>query len=126
MNATGSAMMDEPERDGIDMPSSVKSPAGVTRRELEPVFRATLASWGEEAQYDQAVEECAELIAALKHYKRRRIDANQLAEELADVTLMVGQLSWMLGNDLVESAVARKLIKLRKLLSAEEQNGRIK
>ncbi len=116
-------MKDEPGRGGGALSSSADLLACVTRHELEPVFRATLATWGEEAQYDQAVEECAELIAALKHYKRRRIDTTQLAEELADVTLMVGQLSWMLGNDLVESALARKLIKLRELLSAEEQNG---
>ncbi|AMV72232.1 hypothetical protein JCM30471_07160 [Desulfuromonas carbonis] len=122
MKAKKTAMKDEPGREGGALSNTEDSLACVTRHELETLFRATLATWGEEAQYDQAVEECAELIAALKHYKRRRIDTTQLAEELADVTLMVGQLSWMLGNDLVESAVDRKLIKLRKLLAAEEQN----
>jgi NTP pyrophosphatase (non-canonical NTP hydrolase) len=85
--------------------------------DLEPVFQATLAKWGEEAQYDQAVEECAELIAALKHFKRRRIGPEHLIEELADVTLMVGQLSWMLGSDRVADAIERKLAKLHGLLT---------
>lgn len=89
--------------------------------DLEPVFKATLAKWGEEAQYDQAVEECAELITALKHFKRRRIEAAQLVEELADVALMVGQLSWMLGSDQVAGAMERKLEKLHRLLAEEEQ-----
>lgn len=87
--------------------------------DLESLFAATLAKWGEEAQYDQAVEECAELITALKHFKRRRIDAEDLAEELADVALMVGQLSWMLGSDRVDRAIERKLEKLDRLLVVE-------
>lgn len=88
--------------------------------DLEPVFRATLARWGEEAQYDQAVEECAELITALKHFRRRRIGAEHLVEELADVTLMIGQLSWMLGGERVAAAIDRKLAKLQQLLEEEE------
>ena len=46
--------------------------------EIEEVYRASLARWGVEAQYDQAVEECAELIAALKHFKRDRIGEEQI------------------------------------------------
>lgn len=91
-----------------------------TSKELAAVYQATLDRWGEEAQYDQAVEECAELITALKHYKRHRIKAHQLIEELADVTLMVGQLTWMLGPEEVAQAVAAKLDKLRRLLAGGE------
>jgi NTP pyrophosphatase (non-canonical NTP hydrolase) len=83
------------------------------------VYRATLAKWGEEAQYDQAVEECAELIAALKHFKRDKIGREQVIEELADVALMVGQLSFMFGEEQVQQAVERKLAKLGKLLESK-------
>ncbi len=82
------------------------------------IYRAALAKWGEEAQFDQAVEECAELIAALKHYKRDKVDRQQIIDELADVTLMVGQLVFMFGEDRVEQAIETKLNKLRTLLSA--------
>lgn len=89
------------------------------------IYRATLEKWGEQAQYDQAVEECAELIAALKHYRRDKIDRQAVIDELADVTLMVGQLTWMFGNDEVEKAVQEKLSKLDKLLTADEpQEGK--
>jgi NTP pyrophosphatase (non-canonical NTP hydrolase) len=91
-----------------------------TPEDLELIYRATLARWGEEAQYDQAVEECAELIAALKHYKRQRIGAPQLIEELADVTLMIGQLTWMFGPEQVDQAIAAKLAKLQQLLVEKE------
>lgn len=88
-------------------------------RDLTGIYRATLDKWGEEAQYDQAVEECAELIAGLKHFKRRRVEADTIIDELADVTLMIGQLSWMFGTEKVEAAIEVKLEKLQGLLDSE-------
>lgn len=90
--------------------------------QYQTIYRATLAKWGEAAQYEQMVEECAELIAALKHFQRGKIERNALIDELADVRLMVGQLSWMLGVDEVESAIAKKLAKLQGLL--DDPTGR--
>ncbi|NCO53301.1 MAG: antitoxin [Deltaproteobacteria bacterium] len=84
--------------------------------EYQPIYRATLAKWGAEAQYEQMVEECAELIAALKHFQRGKIGRSELIDELADVRLMVGQLSWMLGEDQVHTAIEKKLVKLQELL----------
>lgn len=81
------------------------------------IYLATLQKWGEEAQYDQAVEECAELIATLKHFKRGRVDETAVAEELADVLLMAGQLMFMLGEEKVMAAVERKLQRLQEHLS---------
>jgi hypothetical protein len=85
----------------------------------ETLYRRTLALWGEQAQYDQAVEECAELCAALMHYRRGKIAIEQVVDELADVTLMVGQLSWMFGEDNVREAVERKRAKLEQLMAEE-------
>jgi len=86
------------------------------KQDLTDIYRATLAKWGEEAQYDQMVEECAELIASLKHFKRAKVGAETIINELADVTLMVGQLSWMFGEEQVDAAIAAKLKKLGGLL----------
>lgn len=82
------------------------------------LYEATLRKWGEAAQYDQAVEECAELIATLKHLKRGRADETAVAEELADVFLMVGQLVYMFGEERVSAAIDRKLCRLREHLAA--------
>ena len=84
--------------------------------QLEEIYQATIDKWGEDAQFDQAVEECAELITALKHYRRGKIDKQAVISELADVRLMLGQLSWMFGQQHVDQAVKRKLKKLDKLL----------
>jgi NTP pyrophosphatase (non-canonical NTP hydrolase) len=80
------------------------------------IYRATLEKWGEKAQYEQMVEECAELIAALKHFERGKIERHDIIAELADVTLMVGQLTWMFGEDEVAAAIDEKLAKLDALL----------
>lgn len=85
--------------------------------QMEQIYQATIDKWGEEAQYDQAVEECAELIAALKHYRRGKIDKQAVISELADVTLMLGQLRWMFGPEQVDEEIKTKLTKLDKLLS---------
>jgi NTP pyrophosphatase (non-canonical NTP hydrolase) len=84
--------------------------------DFDDLYRATLEKWGGEAQYDQAIEECAELIAALKHFKRGRIGEEAVIAELADVCLMVGQLTYMLGEERVATAVREKVAKLRRLL----------
>ena len=85
---------------------------------MESLYKATLEKWGEDAQYDQAVEECAELIAALKHFRRGKIDRQAVIDELADVTLMLGQLTWMFGEELVQKTVEAKLAKLKKLINS--------
>lgn len=85
------------------------------------IYRATLEKWGEEAQYDQAVEECAELIAVLKHFRRGKAGTKEVVAELADVYMMVGQLIYMFGEEQVDEAVAVKMDKLRALLN--DPNG---
>ncbi len=89
----------------------------VTAMSMTKTYKKTVDKWGEEAQYDQMIEECAELIVALKHLKRGKIDRQEVINELADVTLMVGQLTWLLGEEEVNSAIEEKLQKLEKLLN---------
>jgi len=87
---------------------------------LDAIYRATLEKWGTEGQYDQAVEECAELITVLKHFRRGKADAAAVINELADVTLMVGQLSYMFGEAEVQKAIGVKLEKLDGLLAEQD------
>jgi len=80
------------------------------------LYKKTLEKWGTSGQYDQMVEECAELIAAIKHFQRGKIDKQDVIDELADVTLMLGQLTWMFGEEQVNKTVEKKLQKLEHLL----------
>jgi len=86
--------------------------------ELTEIYEASLAKWGVDGQYDQAIEECAELITALLHLRRERVGAEHVIAELADVTLMVGQLTYMFGAERVAKAKAEKIAKLQALLGA--------
>ncbi len=82
------------------------------------LYQKTIDKWGKEAQFDQMTEECAELIASLQHFRRGKIDQQAVIDEIADVTLMLGQLTWMFGPEQIEAAVQKKLKKLDKLLEA--------
>lgn len=87
---------------------------------LENIYRASLEKWGVDGQYDQAVEECAELITVLKHFRRGKADADAVINELADVTLMVGQLTYMFGEAEVQQAIVAKLEKLGGFLAEQD------
>ncbi|MFO7831603.1 MAG: antitoxin [Desulfuromonadaceae bacterium] len=83
------------------------------------LYRRTLKKWGEQAQFDQVIEECSELTTALLHYRRDKADASVVIDEMADVILMLGQLRWMFGPEEVEHALNRKRAKLEYLLLRE-------
>ena len=80
------------------------------------IYEKTINRWGEKAQFDQAIEECAELIATLQHYARGKVGPENVLHELADVYLMVGQLQYMFGEEEFEMAVKEKVSKLNVLL----------
>ena len=83
------------------------------------LYQRTIKKWGEQAQFDQAIEECAELIATLQHYARGKVDRDAVINELADVYLMVGQLRYMFGEAELEKAVNQKIAKLDILLDED-------
>lgn len=84
------------------------------------IYAKTIETWGEKAQYDQTIEECAELIATLQHFARGKVGKDAVVDELADVFLMVGQLTYMLGEGQVSAAVEKKIVKLQALLEEED------
>lgn len=91
-----------------------------TMMRYREIYAKTICKWGEDAQYDQTIEECAELIATLQHFARGKVDKDAVVSELADVFLMVGQLTYMFGEDLLSAAVEKKIAKLHHLLESDE------
>lgn len=85
------------------------------------IYAKTISKWGEQAQYDQTIEECAELIASLQHFARGKVGKDVVVSELADVFLMVGQLTYMFGEDQLSAAVEEKVAKLHLLLEENEK-----
>ena len=77
-----------------------------------------LASLGLESQLDQTQEECAELIVAISHYRRQKTQKSfdNLIEEIADVTIMIRQLYFIMGYKDVEKKISEKLARSRERL----------
>lgn len=80
------------------------------------VFEDAIDKWGVESQIVMAQEECAELITELARDYRGRSDDDALAEEIADVQIMMEQLELVVGRERVREAREGKLERLRERL----------
>lgn len=70
--------------------------------------------FGAEPQKRQAIEECAELIQAI--CKDLRGKTHNVEEEIADVMIMLEQLTRIYDNSKIEKFREEKIDKLRKIL----------
>jgi len=92
-----------------------------TTRKIETprqaILRAAVEKYGPGAQQMKAIEELSELIRAIA----RADDPDNIAEEMADVEIMLAQLRIILGNDAdVERWKVKKLQRLNRRLHAAE------
>lgn len=78
------------------------------------IYQEAIELWGEEAQLMMAIEEMGELIQKIGHLCRGRCTVIDVAEEVADVEIMMRQLREIVGDELVECAMAEKLDRLEK------------
>ena len=62
------------------------------------LYQEAVCTWGIEPQIEMVTEELAELILAIQKWKRIPCETTvcQIAEEVADVELMLGQLQYMM------------------------------
>ncbi len=88
---------------------------------IEKIFKKSIEVYGKEVQSRQAMEECAELIQAINkmiRYPDWITSESNLAEEIADVEIMIFQLKQMysIEDDMVEEY---------KLMKAHREKGRL-
>ncbi len=82
------------------------------------IYQGAITTWGDDAQIDMAIEEMSELTTALLHARRNR-EAN-IAEEIADVRIMIAQLEIIFKNsDDVEKYKQEKIDRLARRLFGE-------
>ena len=86
------------------------------------IYREALRRWGPEAQMLMAFEEMSELQKELCKAARGKQNKAEIAEEIADVQIRLGQMILLHDcADEVEEQKARKLERLEgRLLEAEE------
>ena len=78
------------------------------------VYQAALRKWGVDLQTMMAVEEMSELTKEICKIKRGKMDLDALADEIADVTIMLEQLREIYGlNDAVCDHMDAKILRLQ-------------
>lgn len=87
-----------------------------TLSSLVVIARAAVDRWGPRSQEAQLVEEIGELLAALSHYRRGRVGADAVREELADVQIVLRQIIEVYGADEVRRHADAKLRRLAERL----------
>jgi NTP pyrophosphatase (non-canonical NTP hydrolase) len=91
------------------------------QEELNELCARAVLVWGSTAQLRLLQEECGELIAAINHSERGRIEERELADEIADVIITVTQATHVVGAKHVADALAHKLARLRGRIEATEK-----
>jgi len=77
------------------------------------LYEQAILTWGVQPQLDMLDEEVGELLAAIHKHKRNRVTDKDVITELADVSIMVEQMSILFGG--YEEFVKEKNYKLERL-----------
>lgn len=87
------------------------------------LYNKAFSKWGDRAQHDMAVEECAEFVMAMKKLYRAKTEEDKakrienIREEVADVMIMMEQMAVLFGLDQVKENKKMKLERLEKRLN---------
>ncbi len=82
------------------------------------IYQRAIDIFGPAHQMLKAKEECAEFLVATAQYEQNRVPVDVVIEELADVIITSQQARLILGSELVDKAVQRKLDRLVETMSA--------
>lgn len=86
----------------------------INYEDRKKVYQAALRKWGADLQTMMAVEEMSELTKEICKIKRGKMDLDALADEIADVTIMLEQLREIYGlNDAVCDHMDAKILRLQ-------------
>jgi NTP pyrophosphatase (non-canonical NTP hydrolase) len=62
------------------------------------IFQKAILELGIKSQSDMLIEECSELILAIRHYDRGKASQEKIIEELVDVSVMIEQMKLIINN----------------------------
>lgn len=89
--------------------------------EIENLYLKAIRRFGYSAQMHMAIEEMAELTNALMKYERDRTSYRDIEEEIADVYIMLEQLTLMYSSkEDVDKIINQKLFRLDKYIKELE------
>lgn len=94
----------------------------MTKEERLKVYAEATEIWGIVGQYDQCIEEMAELTVAISKFKRKVLHneyagqtevEDNLIEEIADVFICIEEMTNLFGEERVKKAIEEKMIKFK-------------
>lgn len=91
-------------------------------QEISKTLTDAIEIYGEDSQIWMAIEEMSELGNALAKYRRGRVTRKDVCEEIADVAIMMIQLSKIFGSDDISDYLESKLDRLNKQLAKYRNN----
>lgn len=95
----------------------------VTYEERKAIYEDALERWGADAKIVVAIEEMSELTKEICKLKRGKRDMEALADEIADVTIMLEQLRLIYDiNALVCTHMDDKVLRLQSRLTANKED----
>lgn len=97
----------------------------MTYEERRPVYESAIAHYGMDSQIWMAVEEMSELTKELaKLHRPGGTTLGDLADEIADVTIMLEQLRIMFGvNGIVQNRMEYKVLRLAQRIRDDRKEG---
>jgi NTP pyrophosphatase (non-canonical NTP hydrolase) len=89
--------------------------------DLRETCELALDHFGATAQINKAIEEMSELTTELARYQNGEGMRTNLIGEIADCAIVLTQITLLFGEDLVQSKINEKLVRLMKLMGRESK-----
>ena len=103
----------------MEIPQIKETKPKIDKQEL---YDKAIEKWGCANQLRMLIEECSELIQAIAHHERGRNGAGDVAEEIADVEILIEQAKQsMYLEDEVNEFKQQKLERLQKRVNEFKQ-----
>jgi NTP pyrophosphatase (non-canonical NTP hydrolase) len=93
----------------------------MTNEAAKEIYKRALKQYGSSRQVDKTIEELGELSTALMKFKHGEMDMKGVITELADVLIMVYQMSIVFGFDDVVDEIDYKTKRLEQKMLREPQ-----
>ena len=94
----------------------------MTPEEQRKIQQTALNVHGIHKQQWMLIEECGELLNAIAKEKRGRAGKDEIITELADVSIIVGQMAYFYGEEDFNKEKERKLLRLKERLAKHKDH----
>lgn len=87
---------------------------------MQGIYKQAVDTLGKDDQTNMAIEELAELIVAINHWRRGRVGNDAVIEEIADCYIMLRQLTYIVTDSTdfpPVTVIERKLKRLNRRLA---------